>query len=237
VVLVGAAIGTFLVQYGLPNLPFGEDALRSHERFFWMLLPGLLAALASWRHALVPLTLLLPLVILDQVGGWSLNVAALTPRLLLPLAFVLVTLSGDLTFRRRPGFEGGVQLGLLAGVAAGAIGATGSAAYATWAGALGIAWGLCVLLAWRRWNAGLLDGASLMMWSAGFLLMATRYSDLTALDAGLLSAALPLSLFCEELVESERAKRLASWGCLLLVIGLVALRIALSWESDPYAGY
>lgn len=236
-VLILAAVGTFLVQYGLPSLPLGEDTLRSHERFFWMLVPGLLAALAPWRHALVPLALLLPLVILDLVGGWSLDVAELTPRLLLPLAFLLVTQSGDLVFRRRPGFEGGVQLGLLTGVAAGAIGATGSAAYATWAGALGLAWGVTVLLAWRRWNAGLLDGASLLLWTAGFLLMATRFSYLTPLDAGLLAAALPLSLFAEDFVESVRGKRLASWITLLLVIGLVAVRIALSWESDPYAGY
>lgn len=129
------------------------------------------------------------------------------------------------------------MLGLIAAVSAGVIGATGSASYASWSGGLGLAWGLAVLFAWRRWDANLLDGGMLMAWNGGLLMLAATYSDLAPTDAILLGAALPLSLLAEDLVESPRGKRIATWLSLALVFVLVGLRIALSIEADPYAGY
>lgn len=234
--LVLALVGAFLAQYGLPALPFGEDRLRSHERLFWMLIPAVIACLSAWRHALLPVALFLPLVATATVTGWDLEAAGLTERLVLPAGFVLLAASGDAVFRRRSGFPAALALGLVVSVSAGAIGATGSASYATWLGGLGLAWGLAVLLAWRRWDANLLDGATLMTWTAGFLLLGTTYSELTPIDAGLLASALPLSLLVESLVEGK-AKRLMGWAALLAPLALALLRIALSFESDPYAGY
>lgn len=234
--LVLALIGAYLVQYGFPSVPFGEDRLRSHERFFWMLIPAAMVSLSTWRLALLPLALLLPLVATATITGWSLEVSALTQRLVLPAVFVLMATSGDAVFRSRPGFPSALALGLVVSVSAAAIGASGSATYATWLGGLGLAWGVSVLLAWRRWDANMLDGGTLMMWTAGFLLLATTYSELSPVDAGLLACALPLSLLVESLVEGK-AKRVMGWAALLAPLILALVRIALAFESDPYAGY
>jgi len=230
-----ALAGAYFAQYGLPTAPFGDDQLRAHERLFWMLVPAGFACLSAWRHALLPVALLLPLVALNLMGGWSGEVADWTPRVLLPLGFALACESGEAAFRRRPGFEASLALGLVASASAVAIGATGSASYATWAGGLGLAWGLAVLFAWRSWDANLLDGGTLMTWTAGFLALAATYSDLEPLDAVLLGGALPLSLFTESLGSTPCSKRVAAWSSLLLVFALVGLRIALGFEPDPYA--
>jgi hypothetical protein len=235
--LVLALAGSHLALHGWPASPLGEDRLQSHERLFWMLAPAGLACLSSWRHALLPVALVLPLVAMNTLAGWSLDVETWTPRLLLPLALVLLTASGEACFRRRPGFEASLALGLVTAAAAAAIGATGASALAMWAGGRGLAWGLAVLVAWRRWDANLLDGGTLMTWTGGLLLLAARYSELAPLDAGLLAGALPLSLFAEGLAEGPRAKRLMAWGTLLGVLILVAARIGLAIEPDPYAAY
>ena len=231
-----ALVGASLAQYGLPALPLGEDGLRAHERLFWLLPIALLATLTPWRRALLPLAVLIPPVLLRAFDDWSWEPGALLPLLGLAAAFWLLIASGDLVLRRRGGLCATLQLGLLAGFAAGAIGATGSMAYAQWAGALGTAWGLLALVAWRRGGAGRLDGASLMLLVASFALLAARYSELEPWDAGLLLAALPASLLAEDFFERKLAGRLAGWLVLMALLGAVALRVALAWEGDPYAG-
>ncbi|MDF1798470.1 MAG: hypothetical protein P1V81_04790 [Planctomycetota bacterium] len=235
--LIAALIGAYLAQYGLPTLPFGEDSLRAHTRLFWVLPIGLIATLLPWRRALLPVAVLVPLVIMQAFDGGEREAAEWLSLVGLVLAFCVVTATGDLVFRRRDGAHTAVQLGLFAGAAAGVIGATGTMAYAQWAGALGTAWGLTVLLAWRAKDAGRLDGATLALFASSFLLLATRFSELDPFDAALLIAALPMTVLAEDFFEARRARTAVSWLVLLAVLATVALRVYLAWESDPYADY
>lgn len=233
--LVLGLAGAWLANYGLPPWPLGEDRLRSEERGFWLLPLGLLATLLPWRLALVPLALAAPVLVLGGLPDGGLDEHL--PLVGLALASATLTLSGDRVFRRRAGAHAAVQLGLLAGVTAGVLGATGSLSLAQWAGGLGTAWALTLLPALRARDANLLDGGTLALFVGVFLLLGARFSYLDPHDAALLFAALPATLLAEDLVESERGKLMASWGVLLGVFVAVALRIWLGMEPDPYADY
>ena len=235
--LIAALMGGYIGQYGLPALPFGEDQLRAHARLFWVLPVGLIATLLPWRRALLPIAALVPLVVMKAFDGGERDALEWLSLGGLVLAFCVVTATGDLVFRRRDGAHAAVQLGLFAGAAAGIIGATGTMAYAQWAGALGTAWGLTVLLAWRAKDAGRLDGATLALFASGFVLLATRYSELDPFDAALLIGVLPMTVLAEDFLEGRRARTAVSWLVLLAVLATVALRVYLAWESDPYADY
>ena len=234
--LVLGLAGAWVANYGLPPWPFGEDRLRSEERGFWILPLALLATLLPLRLALAPVALVAPVLALGGLPDDGL--AEHLPLAGLALASLVLCLSGDRVFRRRPGAHAAVQLGLLAGATAGAIGATGSLSLAQWAGGLGTAWAVTLVPALRARDANLLDGGTLALFTGVFLLL-SYYSDLDPYDAALLFAALPLTLLAEDLVESARAKLAASWLVLFGTLAVVALRIALAWETgdDPYADY
>lgn len=236
-VLIGGLLGAALVQAGVPTLPFGADRLRSTERLFWLMVAAIPVVLLSWRHALLPLALAAPLVISNTLTEWSLADGAWVANLAVPLGLVALVLAGDALFRARPGKVSAVQLGAWAGLVSGAIGATGSMTYAAWMGGMGVAFGLSVLWALRKWNAGLLDGGSLALWSGAFIWMAIEYSELHWLDGLLVAAALPLSLAASALPLKPKPKALLGWLLLLAPFVAAGIRIFLAWESDPYAGY
>lgn len=236
-VLIAGLVGATLAQTGLPRVPFGEGSLRASDRLFWLLLAAVPFVLSTWRHALIPLALVLPVVIADAFGELGLAGGAWVVTLALPLGTAALVLCGDGLFRARPGRTSAVQLGLWVGLASGAIGATGSAAYASWLGGLGLAYGLTVLRAWRKGTAGHIDGGSTALWTAGFLFMAQQYSYLDAMDALLVAAALPLSLLASALPLKPAPRLVLGWLLLLAPIAWAGVRMYLAWEPDPYAGY
>jgi hypothetical protein len=236
-VLLGGLIGAGLVQYGVPTSPFGADSLRSNERLFWLMVAALPLVLIAWRHVLIPLALVTPLVITNGFHDWSLADGAWVGHLAVPLGLVVLVQFGDGLFRARPGKASAMQLGLWAGLISAAIGATGSQTYALWMGGMGVAFGLSVLWAWRKWNAGLIDGGSLALWTGAFVWLATSYSELKGLDALLIVSALPLSLISRAVPLKPKAQAILGWVVLLAPFVVAGVRIALAWESDPYADY
>lgn len=236
-VLIGGLIGAALVQSGVPRMPFGDDALRADDRLFWLLVAAVPVVLVPKRHALVPLALLVPLVISKAFADWTLADGAWVDRIAVPLGFALLVSCGDGIFRARPGKTSAFQLGLWGALISAAIGATGSMTHARWMGGLGLAFGLSILWAWRRWNAGLLDGGSFALWCAAFAWTATEFSYLERVDALLIAAALPLSLVAQVVPAAPRAKAALGWLLLLAPFVAAGVRIWMAWEPDPYAGY
>lgn len=236
-VLLGGLIGAGFVLFGVPTSPFGEDSLRSNERLLWLLVAAVPLVLIAWRHVLIPLALVTPLVITNGFSNWSLAEGAWVGHLAVPLGLAVLVLFGDGIFRARPGKESAIQLGLWTGLISAVIGATGSMIFAMWLGGLGVAFGLSFLWAWRRWNAGLIDGGSLALWSGAFVWMAASYSELERLDALLIVSALPLSLLSRVLPLKPKAQSILGWVLLLAPFIAAGVRIALAWESDPYAYY
>jgi len=236
-VLIAGLLGATLAQTGLPRVPFGDGSLRAGDRLFWLLIATLPLVLSTWRHALLPVALVLPVVVAGAFDELGFADGAWVVSLALPLGCVVLVLCGDGLFRARPGRTSAVQLGVWVGLASGVIGATGSAAYASWLGGMGLAFGLTVLRAWRQGTAGHIDGGSTALWTAGFLYMAQQFSYLDATDALLVAAALPLSLLAS-LVPLKPVPRLVlGWLLLLAPIAWAGVRIYLAWEPDPYAGY
>ena len=230
--LSAGVLAGIVTLLGPPTSPFGEDSLRATDRlFFSVALVGLLG-LSSRRWALGLGALFVPFLVVamyKDVGESLLSWAAYSA-----IGLVLMD-AGDRVIRMRTGPVGVVQIGIVLGLVPAAIALSGSAAYGQLAGTVGLAFGLVTLLAWRNWNAGLVDGASAMLAMGAFALMAVRYSELEPLHAALLLGALPLSNLAT--ARLKRRKRLVGWLVLLLPMVIALVLIAMSFEPDPYAAY
>ena len=236
--LGAGVLGGFLALKGVPTLPCAEDSMRAHDRLFWALLAVGLLGLLPWRRALDAAVVLLPVLLvarfhdLGDAGsrtGLELGLLALAGRLLIG--------AGDGVMRSRSGPTGALQVGIVLGVVAAAIGASGSVIYAQWAGTLGIAFGLVTLVEWRDWDAGQLDGASALLLAGAFALMATEYSELDPRNAVLILGALPLSMLATRLWGERKQATLVGWLVLLVPMGAAVIRIALAFESEAYADF
>lgn len=236
--LGAGVLGGFLALKGVPTLPCAEDSMRAHDRLFWALLAVGLLGLLPWRRALDAAVVLLPVLLvarfhdLGDAGsrtGLELGLLALAGRLLIG--------AGDGVMRSRSGPTGALQVGIVLGVVAAAIGASGSVIYAQWAGTLGIAFGLVTLVAWRDWDAGQLDGASALLLAGAFALMATEYSELDPRNAVLILGALPLSMLATRLWGERKQATIVGWLVLLVPMSAAVIRIALAFEGDPYADF
>ena len=212
--------------------------MSAHDRLFWaVILVGGLGAL-PWRRALEVAAVCVPILVVSKYHG--LGESGMLPLLELlgfALGGKLLLAAGDGAIRYRGGPSGAIQIGVVLGVLAAAIGASGSMFYAQWAGTLGLGFGLITLAAWRDWNAGQLDGASTMLLAGAFALMAVEYSELDPWNAVLILGALPLSLVATHFLAETKPRALIGWLVMLAPIIVAIVRVALAQEADPYADY
>lgn len=236
--LAAGVLAGLVVLNGWPTMPWAEDAMRAHDRLFCgTVLVGLLG-LGTARRSLDLAAILLPIIVIaDYQDPSEMSDRYIIAIVVLALGLRLMMFAGDSALRHRGERTGAIQIGLVLGVIAAAIGASGTMFYAQWAGTLGMGFGLITLVAWSKWGAGLLDGASAMLLAGAFAIMASTYSDLDLVAAGLLSGALPLSILATKLWGERRHQALIGWVVLFAPILATIILLILAYEPDPYADW
>jgi hypothetical protein len=202
------------------------------DRLFFAVALAALLSLSSSRRALSLAALFVPFFVIEAYQ--DLGESAISWAIYSAVGLVLMD-AGDRAIRTRTGPTGTVQIGIVLGIVPTAIALSGSMSYGQLAGTAGLSFGLISLVAWRKWDAGHVDGAFAMLMAGAFALMSTSYSYLNPLHAGLLLGALPLSLLVTS--KLDRHKALVGWIVLLAPIVIAFVLLALAYEPDPYADY